>query len=95
MGRTCFTEEQQSELRNNPYIQKISTKSITYTREFKEIIARDNNLLNISWLCETAGVSRSGYYRWLNTVDTRDEKEELDKRDVVMIRVPVESICAF
>lgn len=23
---------------------------------------RDNNMLNISWLCEIAGVSRSGYY---------------------------------
>lgn len=25
-----------------------------------EMISRDNNLLNISWLCEIAGVSRSG-----------------------------------
>jgi transposase InsO family protein len=41
---------------------------------------RDNNLLNISWLCETAEVSRSGYYRWLNTVDTRNVKEEIDKK---------------
>ena len=44
------------------------------------MIERDNNLLNISWLCETAGISRSGYYRWLNTVDTRNEKEERDKK---------------
>lgn len=44
------------------------------------MIEHDNNLLNISWLCETAGVSRSGYYRWLNTVDTRNEKEERDKK---------------
>lgn len=44
------------------------------------MIEQDNNLLNISWLCETAGVSRSGYYRWLNTVDTRNEKEQLDKK---------------
>lgn len=43
------------------------------------MIERDNNLLNISWLCETAGVSRSGYYRWLNTIDTRNEKEDRDK----------------
>ena len=26
---------------------------------------RDNNLMNIKWLCEAAGVSRSGYYNWL------------------------------
>lgn len=29
----------------------------------REMVARDNNLLNIEWLCEIAGVSRSGYYR--------------------------------
>ncbi|WP_345787944.1 IS3 family transposase [Desulfosporosinus meridiei] len=51
----------------------------------KEMIERDNNLLNISWLCNTAGVSRSGYYRWLNTVDTRNEKEEQDKKDFELI----------
>lgn len=36
MGRTYFTEEQQSELRKNPYIKNVSLKSITYTKEFKE-----------------------------------------------------------
>ncbi len=36
MGRTYFTEEQQSELQKNPYIQNVSLKSITYTKEFKE-----------------------------------------------------------
>ncbi|MBU3146993.1 HTH domain-containing protein [Clostridium sp. CF012] len=36
MGKNYFTEEQQSELRKNPYIQKVSAKSITYTKEFKE-----------------------------------------------------------
>lgn len=41
---------------------------------------RRNNLLNINWLCETAEVSRSGYYRWLNTVDIRNEKDEQDKK---------------
>ena len=36
MGKTYFTEEQQLKLRKNPYIQKVSAKSITYTKEFKE-----------------------------------------------------------
>ncbi|WP_258880099.1 HTH domain-containing protein [Clostridium estertheticum] len=36
MGKTYFTEEQQSELRKNAYVQKISMKSITYTKKFKE-----------------------------------------------------------
>jgi hypothetical protein len=36
MGKNQFTEEQQEQLRQNPYIQKISATTITYTREFKE-----------------------------------------------------------
>lgn len=45
------------------------------------MIQRDNNLLNISWLCESAGVSRSGYYQWLNAKDIRAVKEEQDKNN--------------
>jgi putative transposase len=47
----------------------------------KEVIERSNNMLNISWLCKTAGVSRSGYYQWLKAVDTRNLKHEQDKKD--------------
>jgi len=36
MGNNCFTEAQQNELRKNPYVQRVSIKSITYTKEFKE-----------------------------------------------------------
>ena len=36
MGKTYFTEEQQIELMKNQYVQKVSTKTITYTKEFKE-----------------------------------------------------------
>lgn len=36
MGKNHFTKEQQIELLKNPYIQKVSAKSITYTKEFKE-----------------------------------------------------------
>lgn len=36
MGKTYFTKEQQGELRKNKYVQKVSAKSITYTKEFKE-----------------------------------------------------------
>jgi putative transposase len=31
-----------------------------------ETIKQDDNLLNISYLCELAGVSRSGFYYWQN-----------------------------
>lgn len=36
MGKNHFTEEQLNELGKNPYIQKVSVTSITYTTEFKE-----------------------------------------------------------
>jgi len=41
MGVNYFTEEQQEELRKNPYINKVSDKSITYTTEFRELFANE------------------------------------------------------
>lgn len=50
-------------------------------RLIQEITQRDNNELNISWLCEMAGVSRSGYYNWLHSSDKRNDKDLKDKTD--------------
>jgi len=50
-----------------------------------EMIQRDNNLLNITWLCETAGVSRSGYYHYLKTEELRQQREEQDRNDFLSI----------
>jgi transposase InsO family protein len=47
--------------------------------------SRDDNLLNISLLCQIAGVSRSGYYRWLDTAQTREQRERRDEADFEMI----------
>ena len=41
--------------------------------------------LNISTLCKIAGVSRSGYYRWLATEDVRKQRDERDKADFDLI----------
>lgn len=46
---------------------------------------RDNNQLNISWLCEYAEVSRSGYYHWLNSRGHRLDKEAKDQFDFALI----------
>lgn len=46
---------------------------------------RDNNELNISWLCQNAGVSRSGYYNWLDSAYKRSEKDAQDKADFDLI----------
>ena len=40
----------------------------------REMTQRDNNLLNIAWLCAAAGVSRSGYYHYLETEDLRRQQ---------------------
>lgn len=46
---------------------------------------RDNNELNISWLCQNAGISRSGYYSWLDSAYKRSEKDTQDKVDFDLI----------
>lgn len=51
----------------------------------QQMLQRDNNLLNISWLCECAGVSRSGYYNWISSEKTRNKKDDQDKKDFELI----------
>ena len=38
-------------------------------------------MLCITTMCQIAGVSRSGYYNWVNNADYRQEREEQDKAD--------------
>jgi len=47
----------------------------------KEMMLRDNNMLKITWLCDIAGVSRSGYYRWCSSEESRKHKEDQDIND--------------
>lgn len=51
----------------------------------REVTSHDNNLLNISLLCKIAGVSRSGYYRWLSAEELRLQREQQDRADFEMI----------
>ena len=51
----------------------------------REATMRDNNLLKISTMCEIAGVSRSGYYRWCDVEDARKAREDADCRDFHLI----------
>ena len=50
-----------------------------------ETISQKNNQLSIKMLCEIAGVSRSGYYRWINAAEVRKKKEEQDRADFELI----------
>lgn len=46
-----------------------------------DTIKRDDNLLNISYLCEIAGVSRSGFYYWRSGQSKRETAEQQDQAD--------------
>ncbi|HCT0501055.1 TPA: transposase, partial [Staphylococcus pseudintermedius] len=49
------------------------------------MISRDNNLLNISWLCEIVQFSRSGFYAWKKRNAKRIEREKKDEKDFELI----------
>ena len=51
----------------------------------QEVLSREGNLLTVSDLCRTAGVSRSGYYNWLHSADARKKKEAADLEDFQLI----------
>ena len=51
----------------------------------EQMVHRDNNMLNVKWLCDTAGVSRSGYYHFLQTSDLREQREQRDREDFELI----------
>ena len=50
-----------------------------------ETIQKSNNQLSVRMLCEIAGVSRSGYYNWVNAEEARLKKEEQDRVDFELI----------
>jgi len=51
----------------------------------REMTRRDNNLLNITWLCAAAGVSRSGYYHYLETEELRQRREGQDRKNFLIV----------
>jgi len=51
----------------------------------REATSRDDNLLNLSWMCKIAGVSRSGYYYWLDAEKNRASQEKQDEQDFALI----------
>ena len=49
------------------------------------ILNQPGNLIQLDDLCEIACVSRSGYYYWKKTADTREKKELQDQMDFDLI----------
>ena len=51
----------------------------------QKTLQEDDNLLSVSMLCEIAGVSRSGYYKWVSSAGVREEREKKDREDFELI----------
>lgn len=51
----------------------------------QKTMQEDDNRLSVSQLCDIAGVSRSGYYRWISSATVREKKEEQDRKDFELI----------
>lgn len=51
----------------------------------QKTLQEDDNQLSVSMLCDIAGVSRSGYYRWINAADVREQRESKDREDFELI----------
>lgn len=51
----------------------------------QKTIDEADNQLSVSMLCGIAGVSRSGYYRWVNAANIREEREKKDREDFELI----------
>ena len=50
-----------------------------------EVVSQENSQVTVKELCEIAGVSRSGYYRWLDAADSRKARDEQDREDFAVI----------
>ena len=58
----------------------MGTPSVKYEIIY-EVVSQKNSQVTVKELCEIAGVSRSGYYRWLDAADSRKARDERDKKD--------------
>lgn len=63
----------------------ISVPAHTKYHIINEMLAQESNLLNVTWLCKNAGVSRSGYYHYIATEEIRFQREKQDRQDFEII----------
>ena len=63
----------------------ITAKPAVKFEVIRDTLIQGNNILNISDLCKIAGVSRSGYYRWINAEESRNIRNLKDEGDFQLI----------
>ena len=51
----------------------------------QKTLQEEGNLLNVSMLCDIAGVSRSGYYRWVAAAPVREAREAKEGEDFELV----------
>ena len=56
-------------------------KASTIFSLIHKTLADSKNELSVSMMCQTAGVSRSGYYAWLKAASARQTREARDRAD--------------
>ena len=62
----------------------MGTQSVIFEIIHESLMNKDTEL-SVSALCEIAGVSRSGYYRWVSAEDARNKREQQDRADFELI----------
>lgn len=50
-----------------------------------QMLTDENNVMSVSEMCKIAGVSRSGYYRWVDAAPIREKREMADRADFELI----------
>lgn len=50
-----------------------------------DLLSKEDNVLSCTMLCDIAGVSRSGYYRWIGAASEREKRELQDQADFEII----------
>lgn len=52
-----------------------------------QMLSDENNVMSVTELCRIAGVSRSGYYRWVDAEPIRNDREKADRADFELILI--------
>lgn len=86
-SRIRYLEKENELLKKLDAIERsvVNTPSEKYAL-IHDLVAAAGKEFKVSYLCDVAGVSRSGYYRWLSCASSRLQREEADYEHHLAIR---------